>query len=490
MTEKSMGSSISWFVGEVEDVYDPDQSGRVRVRVFGKHDDKANIKTEHLPWAIVKQDSTSAALGKVGKSPLGLLKGSKVFGHFADSDHQIPIVWGSFGKAGDPKPGSTADGKEQIDINKGSIPTAATNQSAPVAINPYSRLYDGRITINDVNLGKYTLDDVDRKTGIVNNTEVDKKLKKPTAPTTASVDKGDKGDILDLIHRVDPNAVSAVLPNMVSNFRQIRDIIQLTSINGLTNLVSSALSNALSNIAQSLGIDKVIGVFSNLLSTTALVGSQLTALRGAVTSVINEYVSNGTVVAKNILGNVVNGVLDAASMVTHVVGNSIEGAISSILSGLPNTQIAGSIMYNISSAAAAALESVISSAMNMAKDMGLKLVLGLGLSDILGSINKLIPDIAHGINNIVSGHIPEAVTNAAGMIDTMTQFAKNQALLKKKKDLMKSAFDNSDKESDDALKAACEKYAAKNLQGRPPGTTTTVSTTLSDGSTYTATKSI
>lgn len=128
MTERNVGSSFTWWVGKVVDVYDPDQAGRVRVRVFGHHDDETNIKDEDLPWALPLQDITSAALGKVGTSPLGLLVGSKVVGFWLDRDYQYPVVMGSFGKAGTPKNNNTTvGGNEEIDINKSDYPSAMQN---------------------------------------------------------------------------------------------------------------------------------------------------------------------------------------------------------------------------------------------------------------------------------------------------------------------------------------------------------------------------
>ena len=106
MTERNLGASFSHWIGEVTNVKDPDQSGRVQVRIIGKHDDKTNIKDEHLPWALPLQPVTSAAFGKIGTAPVGLVKGSMVSGYFMDKDQQYAVIMGSFGKAGDPAEGS------------------------------------------------------------------------------------------------------------------------------------------------------------------------------------------------------------------------------------------------------------------------------------------------------------------------------------------------------------------------------------------------
>ena len=68
-----------WFFGVVEDRNDPVQLGRLRVRCYGWHtDDKNEIPTDSLPWAIPIQDVTSAGVSGKGKSPTGILEGSWV----------------------------------------------------------------------------------------------------------------------------------------------------------------------------------------------------------------------------------------------------------------------------------------------------------------------------------------------------------------------------------------------------------------------------
>ena len=81
--------------GIVEDINDPEQLGRARVRVFGLHSHSlADIPTEDLPWASVLQPTTSAANSGVGTSPR-LLPGTLVMLTFTDADKQFPIVLGT-----------------------------------------------------------------------------------------------------------------------------------------------------------------------------------------------------------------------------------------------------------------------------------------------------------------------------------------------------------------------------------------------------------
>jgi hypothetical protein len=89
--------NFTWFIGVVEDRDDPVQLGRVRVRCFGWHtDDKGQIPTEMLPWAIPVNPIQSASVSGVGMSPTGLVEGSWVVGFFVDGERaQEPMILGS-----------------------------------------------------------------------------------------------------------------------------------------------------------------------------------------------------------------------------------------------------------------------------------------------------------------------------------------------------------------------------------------------------------
>lgn len=98
MTTANMGSEgFQWFVGKVEDLEDPKKLGRIRVRVFGEHDE--NIKTEDLPWAIVMMPAYSASAGAVGLSPTGIQTNALCVGFWLDGyDKQKPMIMGTWHK--------------------------------------------------------------------------------------------------------------------------------------------------------------------------------------------------------------------------------------------------------------------------------------------------------------------------------------------------------------------------------------------------------
>ena len=484
MTERDLGSSFSWWIGEVVDVYDPDQSGRVRVRVYGRHDDKTNIKDEDLPWALPMQPVTSAALGKVGTSPLGLMKGSKVKGYWADKDQQYPIIFGSFGKAGDIKnSGTTTNGTEEIDISTGSIPSASTNQSDPVDINPYSKLYPDRKTINDINQGKAEVDKTTRTEGVVNKTAVDSKLKQPTKPTTASADKTNKADVLEIIKNVDPSKSSASIKNVVDNYSAVRNIINVNSIVSQAGMLSGGLSGAISGLAGQFGLSNMLPALS-LVAKSGLLGKTASnALYSSLTDMtVAAITNNGNISQLNPISTIIpqiNPLLPRPSNIVQFPGatyaqqyyaidrepypgyiewrDPVTNIVSYTLRG--NEPYYASAQDHIMAKSALQLGSTLSTifkggvpsipAIAGAITGGLNLVQGLGVASILGNgvsldniaglASHFLPGIAGNIGSALENHLPKSVLGA-GVQNTMNEFTKNQAMLAIKKSNMKTAL--------------------------------------------------
>lgn len=88
---------MNLFYGVVEDrIHDPLKLGRVRVRIAGIHsENKIDLPTVDLPWAMVMQPTTSAANSGIGHSPTGILEGTWVMVVFRDEDKQNPIIIGT-----------------------------------------------------------------------------------------------------------------------------------------------------------------------------------------------------------------------------------------------------------------------------------------------------------------------------------------------------------------------------------------------------------
>lgn len=85
-----------FLTGVVEDVHDPLQQGRLRVRWVGIHTpNKSKIPTESLPWANVMGTINSAGISGVGMSPVGAVCGTMVFGLPLDDGFQEFLVLGT-----------------------------------------------------------------------------------------------------------------------------------------------------------------------------------------------------------------------------------------------------------------------------------------------------------------------------------------------------------------------------------------------------------
>jgi phage baseplate assembly protein gpV len=77
--------------GTVVDINDPEKLGRVKVNVYGLHD---NIETADLPWSMVMMPGNTPAKGGVGSS-VNLLVGTLVAGMCMDRAMQEFMVMGS-----------------------------------------------------------------------------------------------------------------------------------------------------------------------------------------------------------------------------------------------------------------------------------------------------------------------------------------------------------------------------------------------------------
>jgi len=97
--ENLYGNNFHWWVGVVEDRFDPMYLGRCKVRVVGYHtSNKSLLPTEDLPWAFPLQPITSAAMSGIGNAPIGPVEGTWVLGFFRDGeDCQEPIMIGTLG---------------------------------------------------------------------------------------------------------------------------------------------------------------------------------------------------------------------------------------------------------------------------------------------------------------------------------------------------------------------------------------------------------
>jgi hypothetical protein len=265
MTERNFGESVQTWIGVVVNVQDPHRSGRVQVRILGRHDDETNIPDEDLPWAQLIQPVTSASFAGIGTAPVGLVVGSRVMGIWLDRDHQYPMIMGSVGRAGTAQEGQTEGGAPAIDTTYGSVPPATDN----VAVNPYSSLSENRTTIDQIDQGSFNPDEFDKNEGPVVTQAVEEGMEFADLPTTASADP-DETDILAILRSIDPSSKLSSLPCLPGNAGDITLTIDLTSAAiGFVNMVSSAVQSAILRLMDQLGVNNVLNALNAAASGIA-----------------------------------------------------------------------------------------------------------------------------------------------------------------------------------------------------------------------------
>jgi hypothetical protein len=277
MADRNLGAQMEWWVGVVEDVMDPTQSGRVRVRVKSKHDDKTNITIGDLPWAVVMMPVTSAAAGKMGTAPVGLVVGSTVMGYWADSDNQIPIVMGSLPKAGNDPP-TTVGGAPTIDLDRGSTVGAAQSANGmSVSLNPFSALSTTRRSILEIDNRTVSINDITGSEGNVITNELQKLLSYAQIPTHAWLDKNTPLGWYPAFTNTDPTFSMSALPCMptaMSTATALGGIIGTFAQRGL-QIAVTALKNAILKAARgSIGDNSIgTGLFAMLKKLNEAVNS-------------------------------------------------------------------------------------------------------------------------------------------------------------------------------------------------------------------------
>jgi hypothetical protein len=335
-----------YWIGEVVDVNDPHQSGRVKIRVYGHHDDRTNIPDSALPWAQVTQSPTSAAIGRIGSAPVGLVVGSRVVGFWADSsDLQYPLVIGSMGKAGDPISGEMLNGSPAIDTSLGSIPQSSNGNPN----NPYSTLNDSRVSISDIDSGSANVTSVSSNTGGVLTSLVETSMANPRLPTVASYNKNSNMNVLDIVNAVDPVGALSSLPCLNNNLISISSILKFLGntvqgvISGIINTAVSAIKNAILKLAQKVGLFKIIGLLNGAVSKVQEVQKLMNTLNVKVCGV-----------------NLINqGIFDTANYAMASVIGGLNSAVGAITGGINN-------VVNLTTGAVTAAGSAISGATNSA----------------------------------------------------------------------------------------------------------------------------
>jgi hypothetical protein len=271
MADRAVGNIFKWWVGEVENINDPDRAGRIQVRIIGQHDDVTRIPTSSLPWAQVLQPVTSAAAGGIGTAPVGLVPGSRVVGFWADGlDAQFPVVMGSIARAGRPTTnGQTVNGAPAIDPTGAGVPPGIVGN----ARNP----------IRDLTADAHnplTVDERNTTQGTIMTEAVVANMINPNLPTIASLDRDDTNSVIDQIKAVDPLGQLASLPCLNFGFITVNSILSFLAgvVRGILTVAAAAIRNAILRLAQRIGIFKVMAILNFAINTANDIQNLIRAL--------------------------------------------------------------------------------------------------------------------------------------------------------------------------------------------------------------------
>ena len=250
MTERSIGSSSKWFIATVvnrgdgkEGKKDKTESGRVQIRIIGKHDDKKNIPDEKLPWAIPMMPIgglfSGAGREGTGTTPVGLKKDSVVVGFYADHDESIPIIHGLLTRAGS----DAGNEGEEVKPDKNDLPKGARSSDT-----------QGKDE-NDVTKKRLT-------------EELGKKDQLHLSAKSIGDAYYDGSKVLDTINKVDPNNLSGAIPGALAAMKSMTNTLAVSNsllanfqklasgkldIGGVINLANKAIGIA--STAQNLTND-------------------------------------------------------------------------------------------------------------------------------------------------------------------------------------------------------------------------------------------
>lgn len=530
MTDTNFGSNITHWIGKVVNVKDdPYKSGRVRVRIVGRHDDIGNFPDDTLPWAMPLQPVTSAAIGRIGTSPLGLMPGSHVMGMYADADQQYPIIIGSFGKAGDADGGAVSDGAISVDYAKGGSMPSLSQSDDVLDYNSYGMLNADRPSVEKMYSAGLGPDPSTPNTKGSNITkDIKKKLHNPDAPTVASVDPKNKGNILDHVSQVDPQATSRVLKNAVDNLMPVRNIMQMTSPAGITNLLQGSMLGGFSGLASKMGLGPVMGLISGALVVGGLSSSHSSLLKGVAAGLLSSAAGNG--------GIPLPPLIPIATAITSGSARPLSSLIVSVAPALYTQQYYsassdpypghiqwrgqnGDFLYTLrngepnyasaqehitahhsdmlssgfssiigagltGAAAGVAIASVLDSTSTSIQNMGLSKVLGVGASigGMLGLASSLLPGVGGNIQSFV-GNLGQTVLSG-GFADSMNDFTHKQSILAMKKKALNEAYKKTPEDEDLEALAAMGLFVASFLLANPGSSPPNIPITLSNGTIY------
>ena len=373
---------FNWWVGEVEDILDPSQLGRVKVRVLGwytsnKTDKDGNsahtqeLPRELLPWATVLLPTDKPQTKNAGTTT-ELQVGSNVLGFFLDGEEgQLPCVMGAFRsfkhaerRNSDDPSGSERDTPNQLGRTTIADPEIgnqlATNTPQQKAVN------------NQFALGGHPFAKVQGQTpgsaeggeevarGAVSKGEVDTPANVYTNPiklsgmpggiadgTTGPANKGFQLDMKRMLSDIGVQVGGLAKDSDTGNFmsaisgRVVEGKAILNQLSNVTNYVTNAVSGMLAPLKElaarliQQAIDTILKLISNMVPVVVVtaIGAILEIIFAMFCKPTPQWVS----VMKNIMGfitsylnKVFDNIMDFIGEMESTILNWVENAMSGI----------------------------------------------------------------------------------------------------------------------------------------------------------------
>jgi hypothetical protein len=488
---------MQFFLAEVRNVKDPDNQGKVQVRIYGYNDDEQTNKDENLHWALPIMPVTSASTGGVGTLPHGVIKGSRVLGMFIDETQKHAIILGSYYRSHKPTDkNDNTGGQEQLDKTSKGVdlpkPGNVTTKQDPDNIpdnrgkNPFLTRADGKpLNTDDDKYNEATFTDNGFGQAAINTI---RKMFAPNAdqPTIAGAPPG--LDLPSALKAVDPSGAAQTLVQFFAQMALVAAMMNMTnksgSSSGVKSTVTDAFTGALSRLAAKYGFEIIINIFTKCLGNGGInqidVQYQDIVRRGLAKLIENvaQYGVNNLPLSETptliyhtdkdpvplpVVGDPPNlyvqqyyqvgqdpwvGFIewkgpngDYVYTVRSATDHPYPSNQDAIYSDAENELVKALDPYiRKGSITPFELNKILEACMTSTYNNGLEKNLGKGSSTSLAALIGLIGLIGTAINLVQTLQLPKSVLNAGSVTRTLTNFARNIAILKSMKNMSGGAF--------------------------------------------------
>ena len=359
---------FTWWVGEVEDIEDPQKIGRTKVRIIGwytgtgaKQAYTKEVPTEDLPWAITMLPTNQAGIKNTG-AKCELQVGAQVLGFFLDGEEaQLPVVMGNIRGFKNLSDSKSPDGVPSTEQKIGATSVAdSTKAVSDDEMSPQSKTYQGEVSHGGnsfvVVAGDTPGDEFggeEKSRGIIPKAAQDAPGNVYTNPMKIPADAQGVADglsgpggvgfekdltrMLNEFGQLSGSIAKDPAGNLISIItgKKLRNDVLDKGLAGISEMVSNAISgvmSALKNILAKQLETMVNGLMSALTSVIPLgIVQQLLKLASFITSLFCGFEGN------YILGAIAGAMGDIKSFASDVSSNIVDKVVGGLASKVQDT---------------------------------------------------------------------------------------------------------------------------------------------------------